>query len=398
LNSGVTAGSGFIFWILAARLFPAEEVGLTSAILAVAGFLVTLANFGLDYGLVRFLPNSGQQSNSLVNSCFAIGGLTAIIASLIFLAGLHLWSPDLIYLRQNPLFLVSFVFIAAGWTAYTLLHNVFVAHKRAAFTLLEGIIQGITKLILIIIFAVFAYKFGIFASWGTGFVVAAIIGLFIFLPQVQKGYRPSFTINKGIISQMARFSLANYLAGLIAKVLVFVLPLMVINLLNAEQNAYFYMAYGVVSNALFFIPTGISLSLFAEGSHNEDGLDQDVRKSLKFSFIILVPLIIIIFLFGDKILLIFGKAYSEEATRLLQILAFAAIPGTVNTIYLYKMRVEKKMNQVVNLTILRVFIIIGLSYLLLPILGIMGAGIARLIGSAIITLIILSEFLLRKIR
>jgi len=398
LNSGITAVSGFIFWILAARLYSAEEVGLSSAILAMAGFLVTLANFGLDYGLVRFLPNAGQKSNSLVNSSFIIGGLAAIVSSLVFLTGLNLWSPNLISLRQNPLFFGSFVLIVPAWTIYTLLHNVFVAHKRADLTLLEGIIQGVAKLTMVGIFALFAYSFSIFTSWGIGVAVAVIAGLFILLPQLQKGYHPTFTFNKEAINRMVRFSLANYLAGLIAKIPTFVLPLMVMSLLSAEQNAYFYMAYAVISNALLLIPAGISLSLFAEGSHNEEGLSQYVGRSLKFSFLILIPLIIIIFLIGDKILLIFGQAYSEEATTLLWVLALAALPGTVNTIYFHKKRVEKKMKTVISLSALHVSVNLIVSWFSLPIIGIIGAGIARMSASVIVTLLIAFMLLLKSKR
>jgi len=396
LNSGVTAVFGFVFWILAARFYPAEEVGLASAALAVAGFLLTLSNFGLDYGLVRFLPNSGQKSNALVNSCFTVGGLAAIVSSLIFLAGLNLWSPALIFLRQDPLLLGSFVVIVVAWGIYVLLHNVFVAHQRSDFTLFEGIIQGVAKLTLVVILATFAYGFGILASWGIGFALALLVGLLFFLPRLQSGYRPSFTIRKEAVNEIAHFSMANYVAGLIIKVPTFALPLMVVSLLSAEQNAYFYIAYGVISTGLGLIPAGISLSLFAEGSHDEEALGDYVRKSLKFSFLILVPLVILIFLVGDKILLLFGEAYSQEATKLLWILALSVLPGTVNTIYFYKKRVEKEMKTVTGLSALRVVMVLGLSYFLLPVMGIMGAGIARLTGGVIITLIITGRLLMKK--
>ena len=49
--------------------------------------------------------------------------------------------------------------------------------KRSGFTLFEGIIQGVIKLALLGILAMLAYSFGIFASWGIGFTVAAIVGL-----------------------------------------------------------------------------------------------------------------------------------------------------------------------------------------------------------------------------
>lgn len=47
LNSAVQALLGFVFWILAARLYTAEAVGLASAALSAVSLLSLLAIFGL---------------------------------------------------------------------------------------------------------------------------------------------------------------------------------------------------------------------------------------------------------------------------------------------------------------------------------------------------------------
>jgi len=395
LNSAAVAVLGFVFWILATRFYSTEEVGLASATIATASFLATLSTLGLGYGIIRFLPNSGQKSYALVNSCLIIGGLVAIVVSLIFLAGLNLWSPALVFLRQSPLAFGSFVVLVVAWALTLLLQNVFVAQKRADFALLGSIIHGVTKLAMVIPLAAFLYASGIFTSWAMGWTLLLVISLLFFLPRLQSGYHPSFTIKREVINEIAQFSLANYITTLIAAMPVFILPLMIVNLLGAEQNAYYYIAYAIAT-ALFLIPRDISFSLFAEGSHDEQGLTGYVRKSLKFSFLILIPLVILIFLIGDKILLLFGEAYSQEATKLLWILALSSLPGTVNTIYFYKKRVEKKMKTVIGLSALTVIMILGLSCFLLPTMGIMGAGIARLTGGVIITLIITGRLLMKK--
>lgn len=198
----IVGAIGFVFWILAARLYTTEQVGLASAVIAIAGFLVTLSSLGLEYGLVRFIPASGKNHNALVNSAFTVGGLTAIVVSLVFLAGLNVWSPSLVFLRQNPFYIVIFVALAVTWLFYILLHNVYVAHQRAELRVLIEIIQGVVKLVLLVSLATFLYIFGVLVSWATGFAVAAIAGLFILLPRLQKGYRPSFTIHKKVIDYL----------------------------------------------------------------------------------------------------------------------------------------------------------------------------------------------------
>lgn len=53
-------------------------------------------------------------------------------------------------------------------------------------------------------------------------------------------------------------------------------------------------------------------------------------KAIKFTFLLIIPMILGIFIFGDKILLLFGKAYSENGFYVLCILVLSVIPFTIN--------------------------------------------------------------------
>jgi len=387
LSSGVTAALGFVFWILAARFYSASDVGLASAIISAAGLLALLSTLGLNYGLIRFLSSSGEKSNITINSTFTITGLLSIIFALIFIAGLSLWSPALIFLRQNLIWLIAFVVFTAAYTLFSLLSSPFIAKRRADFTMVQNIINALLKLTLIIPLAAFFHSGGIFASWLIGFVVTAGVVIFLFLPRVQAGYRFFPTIRKEVVNEMARFSLTNYIVVLLQTAPAFVLTLMVVNLLGAEANAYFYIASGV-AGLLSAIAGATSTALFAEGSYDEQKLGQNIKRSLKLVLLLLVPAIILVFLIGDKVLLLFGRAYSENATRLLWILAVSALPQSINYIYFGVKRVQKKMKDVIWLTALIAVCTLGLSWLLLPRMGILGAGIASLISQGIAALLI----------
>ena len=109
LNSAMYALTGFFFWIAAARLYPPDVVGLASSAIAAIGLLSLLSTLGLDYGLLRFLPTAGEQSKEMINTGFTIGGAVSIISALIYLAGLGIWSPALLPIRNNLLYLLAFV-------------------------------------------------------------------------------------------------------------------------------------------------------------------------------------------------------------------------------------------------------------------------------------------------
>jgi len=393
--SAVNSLTGVLFWIAAARLYNTESVGLASAVIAAIGFVMIFSCLGLDYGLIRFLPNAGSRGNDIINTCFATTGLTAVILAGIFLAGLGVWSPALLVIRDSPVFLISFIILTAAFTLSGFTIQVFTARRRAGYALTQGIVFGLTRFVPLFFLAFAFYSFGIYVSWGIAVLVSTIIAVFWFLPRIIKGYRPSLRIKKAVLADMFRFSLANFAGSILWTLPVVVLPLMVVNILGAEQNAYFYIGWSVAS-IIFIIPVATSQSLFAEGSHNQEKASQEVRKCLKISFVLIIPVLIILLALGDKILWLFGQVYSDNTTRLIWIIAPSVIPLSINYIYLSIKRIEKRMKSAVALSAFVAAVALGLSYILLPDMGILGAGVAWLAGQAGAALFVVWDLLIKK--
>ena len=76
------AGTGFVFWIVAARLYSTEDFGLASAIISAANLIAVLSILGFNVTLVRFIPQTERKSD-LINTCMTVVTLTAFVFSLI---------------------------------------------------------------------------------------------------------------------------------------------------------------------------------------------------------------------------------------------------------------------------------------------------------------------------
>ena len=385
---------GFAFWIVVARFYPPEDVGLASALIAATGLVASLSSLGLGDAVVRFLPHSDKDANSMINTVFTLGALTSMAGAVIFVIGLGFWSPALLFIRQNLIYLAAFVLFTITFNVSFLMDRTFVAERRAGFVVTKNLIFGLLKLPLPILLAVFFRSFGIFASWGMSLGVAFLLSMFLFLPRVQPGYRAFFAISRKVVNNIVHFSLANYVADLLWGVPSLVLPIMVVNLLGAEPTAYFYIAW-LIGSVPGMIAGAASTSLFAEGSHDEERLGLHIWRSLKMIFLILVPAVILILAIADKLLLLFGGAYSESATTLVRIVAISTVPMSMNVVYLAKLRVEKNLKAILGLTALAAPITLGLAYLLLPRMGINGGGIAWLATQGIIALVV-GGILLRR--
>jgi hypothetical protein len=170
---------------------------------------------------------------------------------------------------------------------------------------------------------------------------------------------------------------------------VMVLPLIITNIINPETTAYYYMAM-MVATLLFVIPQGVTQSLFAEGSYDRKEIKILVKKTIQLVTFISFPAILATIYFGKYVLFIFGKNYSSEGLLFLQILALSGIPVSINSILITILKVRGKISKMIFINFTGSMIILGLSYLLIS-WGLLGIGLAWIIGQCIVSLIYLSN-------
>lgn len=388
LSTIVTSLCGFFFWLIVARFYSEAVVGYNSAIISALNLIAVLSLVGLDISLVRFLPQA-DNPHKMINTCFTVSSLLSLLASAIFLAGLDFWSPALSFVRENTIFCLVFLFFGILWTLSLLIESAFLAERRAGFTLSKNTILSLLKLPLPVLLALYFHTFGVVVSWGVALAVALAVAMFLFLPRVQDGYRPLPALGLRSLKKLWRYSSGNYLVSLLLAAPGYLLPLMVVNLLGAEMNAYFYIAW-MVANILFAIPMAGSYSLLAEGSHFEDRLRENVVKSLKSTFLLLIPAAILLAAVGKWLLLVFGHGYSLNALSLFWVLCLSSLPFGVNYIYTGILRVTGRITEQIIIWGFIGISVLVISYLLLPLTGIISIGYAWLGAQLIVAIYVLA--------
>lgn len=376
---------GFVFWMIVAWFYPASDFGLATALIAAAMLIASLSTLGLDIGLIRYLPDSEEKEKSMVNTIFSITGGLAIIIAVIFLLGLGFWSPALAFLVGNSFFAIAFVFFAAFFALSLVMNNVFIAKRTVKYMFLKNIVYGLTRIGLPVAFAIAFGAFGIFASWGVGAFVALLVGWMFFMRRIIPNYWPRPGVSRTVVRDILPFSFGNYAAGILATLPGFVLPLMILNLGTAEVTAYFYVAW-MIAGILFVVPRAVSTSLFAEGSHFQESLLRDVRKSLKLIFPLMSVGILVVFFFGRYLLLLFGSEFSDNAFDLLMILALSGFFVSLNGVYFSIKRVEEKVMPIILICAITTAGTLGISYSLFSSMGLLSVGIGWTVSQGLASL------------
>ncbi|MEA3255353.1 MAG: polysaccharide biosynthesis C-terminal domain-containing protein [Candidatus Altiarchaeota archaeon] len=391
VTSVVTSGLGFFFWTIVAGFYSVGEVGLASTIITSMMLLAALSTLGFDLGLVRFLPQLGKEkSDKLINSCLTLSGIFAILLPIIFLIGLRFWAPKLIpILWGNILFTFFFILFTFVWLLGMLVDAVFIAKRTAKYIFIRNLVFSVIKLI-IPFFVITLGAFGIFFSWGFSALIAFFIVLLYFIPKL--GYGLRFFVDRAVIKPVFKFSMGNYVANFLGSSPYFLLPLLITHILSPEITAYFYVSW-MIAAILFMIPAAVSSSLLAEVSTNEERFKENLRRGIIFAYLLVIPGVFFIFLLGDRLLLLFGELYRDNALEPLKIFAFSAILYSINIIYVAVNNIKKRVDLVVLVNGITAFITLGVSYLLMESYGLMGIAFAWTLSQIVVILFIVCRHL-----
>lgn len=387
LSSISTAGFGFIFWFLAAKFYSASDVGIATGIMSSMTLIVNLSRFGLDYSIIRFFPT--HDKCKVFSTSTVISTLIALIFGLIFISGINSFSPELSFLR-SPLYTL-FYFISLTSSSVIFMAGIFfVAIREAEFQLYLNLIVGSRVLFVILFISLGAI--GIFYAVGASFFIAFLISLVLIL---KSGTDLKLKIDRKFLTDSFNFSAGNFLTGLFMTVPNTLLPIMILNMHLVEQAAYYYIVFGIVS-LLFMIPESISTSLFVEGS-NGQSLKKTVIQSLVIIFLLLTPIALFFYLYGSLILGFIGQDYVAGGSGVFRLMIFASFFVVVNNVYFAIKRIQKDTKEITLLSGIIFVLLIGLAYLLIPVLGIEGIGYAWIISYGTGALIILIQ-VFRKAR
>jgi O-antigen/teichoic acid export membrane protein len=364
---------GFIFWIVAARLYSIEDVGIGTALISSMAIIISISRLGFDFTLIRFVNKTDKKK--VFNTSNVITTLASIIIGIIYISGLKLFSSSLI---KDDIIVIFLIFVMASSLA-SIMGIEFTAIRKSDNFLIQNIIFGSRAFFLIPL--TFLGGYGIFDSVGIAFILSALFSL-IYL---NKFVRLDFKADRQFMKDSLIFSSGNYATSMFSTIPPLIIPLMVFGLVGDVAAAKYYMAFAVGSTILI-IPDSLSTSLFIEGSHGEN-LRKNVIKVCLTIYSLLIPAVIFLIIFSDYILSFFGKNYT--GTGLLKLFALSSLLYPLVPIYTSIQNVRMKVKSVVKMNFAIFSLLICLSYILLSRFGIIGIGYAWIIGYGILDIMIL---------
>ncbi|MFJ6087293.1 lipopolysaccharide biosynthesis protein [Streptomyces sp. NPDC092369] len=387
LNTGISAVLGLGFWLAAARYYSESAVGQGSAAIAAMKFLAGLTAVALTGALARFIPVAGRATGRLIFRTYAASCVVVAFAAGIFLLTLDTWGPSYAFLHGSIKGL-GFIMAVASWNLLTLQDGVLTGLRSAPWVPVGNTVFSAVKLALLVGLAASMPTTGVFVSWCLAIVTSVIpLGLLVFRRLVPRHIKATEgRAQTPTLKEIGRFLAGDYTGSLFSLAVVYLIPVIIASQVSSEDNAYFYITT-TIGGTVNLLAINMGASLTVEGSHDPARLAANTRAALRRMARIMLPICGLLFIGAPWILGVFGAGYADAATPLLRWFAVGAVLRVVMETYFAVLRAQSRTAGLAWLQGLLCVLVLSLTLLLLPRMGLTGAGVAEISSLAVIVLI-----------
>ncbi|WP_255707281.1 flippase [Thiomicrolovo sulfuroxydans] len=383
-------GFGYVLTLLIARLFGADNLGLYTISITFLNILVLLGVFGFDNALVKFIAGFNarrdmQKTKEVFQKAYAISipislFLSAILFVLAEKISLRLFNNEqlTIFLQITSIGIVPFVLLKIN---------------SAFFRGLKMILQySLFENVLISLLAVLIMLFLVMWNKSPEMIIGAYVcALFIvYLLSYRKTYNILSRIGTHRHTLTYRQLLDVSFPMLLASSVVLIMTwtdIIMLGVFKSEEDVGIYSVVvklaGLTSITLMAV-NSIAAPKFSECFQNNDlqGLKHIAQKSTKLLFFATIPLILILTMFSEFFLSLFGEKFLIGKVALIMLLIGStvnALSGSVGLI----MQMTGNQKQYQNVIIFATIVNIILNYYFIPIFDINGAAFASMISMII---------------
>jgi O-antigen/teichoic acid export membrane protein len=340
LNTAGTGALGIAFWIVAAHVLPARDVGNGAAVVNAMLFISGVAQLNLLSFLGRFLPVAGQEARRLVIGAYGVSVGASLVCSLVFL----LLVRTRVISASVPsagIAAALFVLSTCAYSVFALQDGVLTGLRSAHWVPLENVSFGVAKIVLLPVMAAFGVGLAIFYAWSIAIAIAVpAVSWLIFRRLIDDPARRPTSGTLPARRSLVRFFAADYAGSILLLAGYLLTPIVIVQVVGPVQGGYFAVAWTLATSA-DLIAFNMGSSLTVEGAIAPHLLGEHLRGILRHQLRLVVPIAIVLAVAAPVVLRPFGAAYAEHSSTLLRLMAIALVPRSVLALAISVWRVDR---------------------------------------------------------
>ncbi|MGB8277888.1 MAG: oligosaccharide flippase family protein [Methylovirgula sp.] len=326
IGAVITAALGFMYWWLAARSFPPEVIGKTSALLSLMGLVGLLGEGGFGTLLTGEIICHPGRERGLIGAAALVTLAMSLAAGglLLLLSGPA--SRTLGGVGSSRLSELWFIIGCALTGLSLVIDQAFVGMLQSNLRMLRQFLFSACKLALIAVVASWSGdEATILFSWVASQMVSLVV--VEVLARKRGGslfQRPDFSLLRGLKGKVV----SHYMLDVSIQAPSIILPYLVTVLLSPASNAAF-SAIWMVLLVGSVIPAALATVLFPVIRAEPDQYREKMLLSLGASLAFAIAFSSFLFTYSTEILSLFNPAYAEIGGSNLRFLGFGVIGAVV---------------------------------------------------------------------
>jgi O-antigen/teichoic acid export membrane protein len=318
---------GLLFWVLAARLAPAAEVGTAAAAISLQTLLGSLATLGAQTLLMAELPHvAPERRRELLHRGLLLAGLASLVIGLVVLGVHGLLGTTLSAALDTPAEGVVFVVGVVAAAAGLVVDGAAIGAGRSLVQVVRNVVASGLRfpLLALLLLSGEPRSLVLQLTWVVPLLVSVAVARQRLRLPVPSAASPATTRRADLASYL-RPSLAHHGLSLTLAAGSQLLPVLGGLLLVPEDNAAFAIAW-LLATFVFLPPYLLATALFAHGaSSGVAALRASTGSTLPVALVASGLLCVGAWALGEPVLRLFGGDYPQESWALLSLVVPAGL-------------------------------------------------------------------------
>jgi O-antigen/teichoic acid export membrane protein len=355
LGKGFQLGSGFLFWMLAARVASVSDIGLAAATTSAVMFSTQVGVLGTSSAVIIHIGR-GTDPRTVLDAAFTLVGLAGAVTAAIYLvASSGVATAGLSGMRAMFYVLLVVGSTALG-TAMICLDQASIALGRAGGSVLRNSVGGIAAGTAVVGCLSVVRRTGVevgtlpvFACWTLSTVAAASVGVIQLRRWIHYRFRPA--LPRSSAQMMLGLGVPNQLLTLTERAPQLLLPVLLVHSISAEAAAFWYPAW-MMAWIVYTAPVSVGLVQFAHGVQDPDTLRRTTWSGLRWSLLLGGGLALVLVVAAPQLLALMGPDYAAASTPAVRVLSVGLVPYAVLQAYNALCRVRHRLTEAIAVGVL----------------------------------------------
>jgi O-antigen/teichoic acid export membrane protein len=381
----ISIGFGFLYIMLMARYLGVEKFGIISSAIALTAILGLLSDLGLGNLITREVARNKKIVNEFFINSILLKSIFIIISFIIIIL-------IIVLLKYEQVTCIVVLFIAGSVfinNLTTIINSIFQAYEMIEYISIGNALNAIFMFISIL-FLIYQ-KSNVVQFAFVYLLVSSIIFIYSSIFYLTKIDKPKIKINinvcKSILHQTIPFALTTFSTGLFTYIGIVLISILIGNIAVGWYNASFTLV-----QTLSFIPSVILTILLPIYSRyyvsSKNSLIEIYEKSLKYMFIIVLPIGLGVTLLSDRfIVMVYGQQYVDSII-ILRILIWWFVLGGINWLLGTVLQASNKPMIFAMCTIICSIVNLVLNVILIILIGYIGASIVTIVTEIVLFIIL----------